>query len=205
MIDVIPFTAPDDARAYLRAQFAHAGDLIACNGHVLIVAHGRGSEALEREDIGPNFLAAIQDARADTSAKVSVAGVTWDATVKCSDCNGDPPGTLTDCNECYGYGCFEHGSHEYLCKECGGGGRVKQGNCASCAGSGVDSRSPSLIGTQYESAAARYIKMLQVLPDCEISARPANGVFYFTFTGGVGALMALRRGAYVPTEDRTNG
>ena len=159
MIDLTPFTAPGDARVFLRAPFSLDGDLVACNGKLFVVADGRGSDALERADIPQQLRAYIQHARADTSAKVPVAGATW-ARVKCRACDGDV--TV------------------------------------------IENSTPSSIGNHRDSVAARYVKLLQALPDCEISDVSANNVFYFRFNGGFGSVMALSVGAYVPPEERTN-
>jgi hypothetical protein len=118
--------------------------------------------------------------------------------IPCKTCKGSGKQYKTRCDECDGDGNFDHGTHNYECKECDDGWvesnvcTENEVTCSTCDGSGEDIFSqPIKVGIQ--SYQRRYLAMIAALPNSKIELTPElDKVALFTFDGGEGAIMPIR-------------
>lgn len=206
-----PFVGRNDIRTWMNEPLSIRGDLVACNGYILVCVVGAGLDTAPN----PKMPITMLDLHAAGTDRVwgdalvavdSIQPVLVDLRdVKCVNCKGRGRVVVQHCDEC-DRGTFVHGSHEYRRLECDGtGANISAGDddddeCPKCHGSGVNGGIGSTIVDGRLSVQYHFIKQMQSLPECFIEAKahheqyacPAHGLFYFRFRGGWGLVMSYR-------------
>lgn len=118
----------------------------------------------------------------------------------CETCEGEGKCSRIDCADCDGKGSFEHGRHDYMCKECDGDGEVSDDDaplrtCRTCWGRGHKlDRDATSIRIGEAAFQATYLHQIAKLPGVVFAANgPAEaGAFRFD-GGGEGLVMPVRQ------------
>lgn len=186
-----------DPRAYLSTPFRDGDNVIATNGHIMVVVPGMAGDfpvaASNMAGMPARFNAATR-----SGVLTPLSSITLPDRVPCPVCGGKGHGHEVRCDECDGEGEFKHGSHWYECKECGGDctkpchestpGAVKHA-CYRCNGFGEAFGRVTVADALFQRC---YMALLATLPDCHIETAGPEGTAKFTFDGGYGFLMPCR-------------
>lgn len=197
-IDLKPFLAnTSEIRTHLKAPMRSKHGAVACNGHIMIcVVDDDGDYAATREGLETSF---DKFATIEMPSAIAVAGITLPTAEPCSVCDGAGYMHREECDECDGEGEFNHGTYTYECKECDGEGYIesarafsgsKQVPCYKCDGRKEAFKCHPVGDSQYSVV---YLRLLQTLPNCMLQPRGMETA-RFTFDGGWGVLMPVRRG-----------
>lgn len=204
MIDLKRFCAKDDPRAYLNAPWQEDGSSFATNGHIGIMLAGAPDPSLPPAD--PIMAGRIPKLLAQAAAnqlEIAIA-LPEEPAETCYRCQGMCFANAQACEECDGDGWFEHGSHNYDCKDCDGSGEhvvpatqespgAKE--CERCDGHGkLFSRYVDLHanGTTYKFQ-EKYLRLINDLPSPRLMvSADRNEAARFEFDGGRGVLMPCR-------------
>lgn len=184
----------DDIREPLRKPWRLNGSIYMTNGHILlrIADDGRDvPDAAGRPDAEVLFKKNVRAEFAPLPNLPSKKTVGL-----CYQCGGRGVWSAADCEDCNGQGCFDHGNHEYQCKECDGDGRVEmegaaESLCDVCDGDGES----TMHGTDIGDArfATHYLRRLTLLPGLTVSIAGETDPMVFNFDGGAGLLMPMRK------------
>jgi hypothetical protein len=197
--DLQPFCSNgSDPRAFLSAPWKDGADVVASNGHIMIVIPGAAEEA--DADTPPNMAGAAARFNGGTRSGIltPLSSITLPAAVRCQVCGGAGHFHTIECDECDGKGSFKHGSHWYECEECDGEGwkacspqnpDANKKPCYRCDGSGESMVKVAVGGAQFQR---RYLALLAGLPDCLLEVGDEHSMAKFTFAGGYGFLMPVR-------------
>ena len=185
------FCAKEDIRFCLETPYIQDGYVVASNGHICIRTTGEFPSAVTREDVKPPNITGLIDktlAALDGVDAIAIPGLP--PFVPCSSCNGS--GREFVCVVCAGEGEFDGDG----CEECGGAGSVAKNtginrDCWFCGGSGEDRGNPVMCGDGW--FARRYLAMIAALPRATIKTNGESGCAYFSFDGGDGAVMPIRK------------
>lgn len=204
MIDLKLFCGKDDPRPYLNTPWQEDGSSFASNGHIAIMLDGAPTPSLPPAD--PNMVGRVPKLLAQVAANQQAIAIKLpeEPAETCYRCEGSGFAISQQCEECDGDGWFEHGSHEYDCKDCDGSGEhvvsAAQGSpgaaeCERCDGHGkLFSRFVDLhaAGTTYKFQ-EKYLRLINDLPSPRliVSADRAEAA-RFEFDGGRGVLMPCR-------------
>lgn len=198
-----PFVGANDVRSWLNNPFSIGGDLLASNGSILVCVTGAGSDAHAAPPDQKLVYALYEKAtkrnwEGATIHPDSVKPIGDAHGITCRICAGRGRIIIDWCGDCDGEGTFQHGLHDYDCKECNATGYTHtpgdEDICPECIGSGIRSYVSSTVRHGDLSIAYRYIKHLKQLPDCVIDPviHDGDSGFWFLFTGGWGLVMPVR-------------
>jgi len=118
----------------------------------------------------------------------------------CARCNGHGAVEFKECEDCDGRGWFEHGNHDYDCKNCEETGRVvveggEKFPCSHCRGTGIiNVGSTRIDGFPFGLVYLSLIKMLPGARVCVVPPEAGDDVatLLFRYDHGVGALRGRR-------------
>ncbi|QET71414.1 hypothetical protein [Bordetella bronchiseptica] len=204
MIGLKPFCGRNDLRPYFNSPWQEDGKVFACDGYIAIQIDAVPDAALPAVD--PKMAGRIQKLLSQVeSNNVEVAiNLPTDPADTCRRCDGSGYKISRACDECEGDGWFEHGTHEYECKECDGEGEhatpataqtAGAKECDSCDGMGVLlTRYVELHanGTAYKFQ-ERYLTLISRLPSARLIVSGDNfAAARFEFSGGRGVVMPCR-------------
>lgn len=167
MIDLQPFCGTEETRHYLMKPFSKDGFTWATNGNIAI-------RVPLRHDV-PEF-----DAKVPLKVEMPFKGhegATFKALPKVKWPESDPSKA---CETCGGSG------HQHDCPDC-------ECTCEGCDGSGQETimASVSVRSVLFDS---KYVRMILDMPSSTFSSAPKDAEpAPFTFEGGIGVLMPLRR------------
>jgi hypothetical protein len=168
MIDLDKFCEKDGVRYYLEKPFRLGGYIYATNGHLAVRIPDDGREAAEAyksvSGIGKIFADAIaRDGEQFTVPNIALPDGPDEE--KCPACNGlgEP-----ECDM----------EHMHDCPECDGTGMVE--TCIR-------------VSVGVAEFQRKYLRLLAELPNCKIFVQRPDRSAYFTFDGGEGCLMPLRK------------
>lgn len=168
-------------------------DAVATDGVAMVRVFGAGDNLPEVEI---NLRSRMRSYLSGERGKpVSLADLDLSGVRHCNICAGTGTTTRAPCTECE-EGYFVHGSHEYECAHCDGIGNLEKAvgpsRCSKCRGLkwglGPDIEiGPTLLDS------GRLMRLRCALPNVVIY--PAKDLLpvVFTFDGGDGVLMAMRR------------
>lgn len=196
-MDITQFCARSYSdRHYLSTPFREGENVIATNGHIMVVVPGLAGDY-------PPIPANIANKALDFETSFHAAGethalgtMTLPDRVDCVHCAGNGHIYVTPCIECDGEGEFHHGSHFYECKECRGAGALpchenqpgaKAQECDRCFGFGERTKAIEVGASTFMR---RYLALIAELPNSAITpSTHAQGIARFSFDGGHGFLM----------------
>lgn len=199
-LDIIrPFCGQGDPREWLNQPWVLDGMHGATNGHVLVVLDGVDTSLPDTEAQG---LSKPQNLRTVIGRAMAANGP-WHAIepvelAPCADCHGAGKVRSEKCPDCDGEGYFDHGRHEYECRECGGVGWIKGGPdseevpCSLCGGTAIANGcwQPAWLAGTPHGIGHRALSLIAKLPNVEFCAGPdAKGGIPFRFVGGRGIVM----------------
>ena len=108
------FVSQDDPRKYMRSPFTRGEWTYATNGHIAVrVPKIDGVEILPEK-----YIPSLEGLFQSVGGNDFIALPWMPPLEECQLCIGT--GIAYECPECDGEGEFEHGTHSYCCKECGG-------------------------------------------------------------------------------------
>lgn len=196
-IDLSLFCDPDHPRSFMQRPFAFGDGAAACNGHVIAYSYFRGAAEppfVTLPETLPEHLRLSLEAACAPEGEWIAAGDVILEGPDCPLCN--TTGQALACKECDS-GEFDHGSHTYTCKACGGTGYASglagDVRCPNCLGTKYRYGSRSSIGTQGHTLQACYVALIAQLPGAEIrNAVDGKGRIFFRFSGGYGCAMSFR-------------
>lgn len=188
------FCATDDNRKSLYAPFRFDGFIYATDRSIAIRMPDDGSKVV---GIDPK-IKKIKSFFTDIHSAKFIEIPPLPERETCIQCGGigKVNFALLHCDECDGEGTFEHGSHDYECKECNGSGEVKtrtNGNtntCDKCNGDGKTLIQPIKIGDTHVNL--KYLELIAGLPNCVSAPAGPNNKVFFRFDGGEGIVMPVR-------------
>lgn len=199
-IDLQKFCAGgDDQRTHLRQPWRAPVGIVATDGAVLIVvSETTGDVAEYRPGVHPNVSKMLND-NPVSGPWIALDSIELPPKTVCVRCNGGGQLWTLECPDCGGDGEFDHGSHNYTCRECNGAGVMRDsspfdgaypGTCQDCRGDGAAIQPVELPGgTCFQR---RYLALLADLPGCEIAPPSTWKAARFRFDGGEGLLMPCR-------------
>jgi len=197
--DLQPFCSNGaDVRAYLRAPWKDGADVVASNGHIMIVIPGAAEDIDAQTPPNMAGAAARFDGYPRSGVITPMSSITLPPAERCWVCSGAGHYHTAKCKECGGEGEFKHGTHWYECKECDGDGfnrchksdpDAEQKPCHRCDGSGESSLNVAIGNAFFQR---RYLALIAALPACSIETCGELGMAKFAFDGGYGFLMPVR-------------
>lgn len=186
------FCAKDDVRYYMNAPILRGEFIFATNGHVMVrVPKFDGIECGDGN--GPNNIEGLMNGTVrDGLAPIPALP----EPEICEFCHG--AGYAYRCKDCDGEGAFLRNGEEYDCKPCDGVGTLPDGDeadkveCWACHGSGHEQQRVEVGGSDFDR---RYLAKIIELPGAMFAPHPTDQrkPAYFTFDGGDGALMPMRK------------
>lgn len=197
-MDITRFCATgEDPRAYLATPFRDGDDVIATNGHIMVVVPGMPGEfpTVQGNMVGG---AARFNVATRSGVLTPLSNIALPEPVPCPNCAGKGHGYEVRCDECDGGGEFKHGSHWYECKACGGDCTkpchestpgAKKHDCHRCDGFG---EAFAKVVVEEAPFQRRYLALIASLPNSAIETAGPEGTAKFTFDGGYGFLMPVR-------------
>ncbi|WP_291384992.1 MULTISPECIES: hypothetical protein [Achromobacter] len=202
MIDLKPFCGRDDPREFLNHPWQEDGATYASNGHIGIQVDVVQPDA---PAVSATMAGRIQKLLAEARANTIPLDIKFPdvAPKPCPRCEGRGFVIAVECDECEGDGWFEHGSHNYDCKECNASGEIvqpagradpKAEECWSCDGNGTVSTHVHLHanGITY-GFQEKYLRRIATLPAVRLFVSSDNSAAArFDFEGGSGVLMPVR-------------
>lgn len=197
-MDITRFCATsEDPRHYLATPFRDGDEVVATNGHIMVVIPGMPGDypAAPNNMIG---MPARFNAGTRSGFVTPISSVTLPERVVCPACDGKGHRFQERCSDCAGEGEFQRGIHWYACQECGGNGTTPcsentpgatKDACYRCNGFGEILARVPVADAVFQRC---YIALLASLPQCSIETAGPEGTAKFTFDGGYGFLMPLR-------------
>lgn len=188
--------AHNEIRDYLCKPWRKDGLIYATNGHVLIEFDDDGREAVDWSPSHPLGDKIFVKYPAREFVPMPALGAIR-SKHRCARCCGKGFHFVVDCDDCDGFGGFEHGRHKYDCAECNGKGSLGSETiktvCLFCDGFGEDG---SWRGEEFvigeAGFQARYMRLIALLPNVEIAPADRLAGSHFRFTGGRGMVMPMR-------------
>ena len=186
------FCAKDEVRHYMNAPILRGEFIFATNGHAMVrVAKFDGIDG-DYGDKQNNIEDLINSAVRDGLAPIS--GLPDPKLCEC--CHGT--GYAYRCKSCDGEGSFLHNGEEYDCKPCNSYGTIPDGDeadkveCWACHGSCHKQQRVEVGGSDFDR---RYLAKIMDLPGALFAPHPTDQSkpAYFTFDGGDGVLMPMRK------------
>jgi len=196
-MDLLKFCASNtDPRHYMSQPMREGADVVATNGHIMIVMPGMAGEF---QPIPDNLRGKAQQFDAVArSERMPLDIIHLPDRKECPICGGAGHHFEVVCPDCDGEGSFKHGLHWYECKECAGNGHctadasdedAKKTDCYRCDGSGEAYQAVYISDHLFQR---RYLALIKSLPDAALEIGEPLTVSKFTFTGGYGFLMPCR-------------
>jgi hypothetical protein len=181
------FCADGDFRRYLNNPFMQGEYAVASNAEIAIRTTEFEGEYPAKEDKWVDISAVIDRA---CKSELPMLPIPADLppTKLCPDCDRKDWYAKETCDDCNGEGTFEHGRHEYDCKNCDGEGEIKA-QCLKCGGKGYLIEAVQIGDAHFSSS---YLALLADLPGIAIAPNGKDGAAYFKFDGGDGVLMPMR-------------
>ena len=183
----------NEIRVWITAPWREGGHIYATNGHMLVRIPDDGRDVAERGQNHPHVQRLFD----------GVAGVDGFAPIpsdlpqqsQCEACDGNGWHDGYRCGDCDGHGQFDHGNHNYDCKNCNASGQIEAENiCSACGGFGSygsvgDTGARTPVGdTGYQT---RYLRFLATFPGMVLAPNGGHGA-PFKFDGGEGIIMPMR-------------
>jgi len=188
-MNLLDFCNKDDPRPYVNKPIRSNGFLYATNGHLFVRVND--DESVECADWHVDGICRALDEHIRCSNLENMVDFSLLNIPEPKKCNcGDLDFQDVDCDDCEGVGNFNHGEHEYECKECDGTGKVsvKAMPCQTCNNTHT---LPDFVKIGENSFNAKYIRLIATLPSVKISTIPVANQHGFVFDGGQGGVVAL--------------
>lgn len=201
MIDLKPFCGRNDPRTELNQPWCDGGFTYASNAHLAIKIVGERPKLPGAPSFAKQLARFFEEAHAN-SVPLPIEFPSQ-AEETCETCNGKKYTLFSSCGDCSGNGSFEHGQHDYECKECEGSGGYYQParesdegseDCMTCGGRGTTSRYIYLVANGITHGyQEKYLRLIAALPNVRFFVTDDNTrCARFDFDGGSGVLMPVR-------------
>jgi hypothetical protein len=189
-----------ELRFLLHNPWEHKGYRYASNGHICVrVPAPEAKDAVCEHKIAESARVLFEKCNHTEYAPLPA----FDLGEVCRTCEGKGKFKQVTCADCDGDGYFDHGCHEYDCKNCDAFGSYASSDgemrdCPTCNGYGHKNWSVPIGNAAY---AAMYLALIKTLPSVMFAAgEPADGTkpngqmpAHFIFTGGEGVLMPRKK------------
>lgn len=182
-----------EVREWMQSPFKTGEWVYATNGHIAVRVPAGGQElrndAQPTIDMGKLFRAVVDRVTKIDLPALPEAEPCWlccgsGVAYRCADCGGEGVSEFTDCETCGGNGQLSRHDADATSRQ----------ECFECDGSGND-RTQEVVVTD-RLYARRYLAKIAALPGLAFHQTPDRSEpAFFTFSGGEGLLMPLRKGA----------